>query len=80
MSYQPISDPQNVRTPFSNPADQSLAEQLAQMNGALRAMLHVLTQILAVSRGLPDPLLADEANTLIAEFTNPANDLLNMIN
>ena len=61
-------------------AEQSVAELLLQLNGGMRAAVHVLTQILAVSRGFPDPAPGDEADALIGEYLNPANTWANLTN
>ena len=61
-------------------ANQSLSEQLAQNNGAARATVHLLGQILAVLRGQVDTALGDEADTLIGEYLNPASRFTNLTN
>lgn len=64
----------------STPAEQSLVELMTQLNGSMRAAVYLLTQLVAIERGLPDPRLGEEADDLIGEFLKPANDFVNLIN
>jgi hypothetical protein len=73
-TLQPVTQ---ARTTLS---DQALTELLLQMNGGIRACVHVLGQILAVSRGLADPAPADEADTLIGEYLDQRSVFTNLTN
>lgn len=79
MTYIPPQT-QPITLPASSKSDQSVTEQLAQLNGAMRAAVHLLTQILAVSRGQQDPKPREEADDLIGEYTDPRNTFTNLIN
>ena len=80
QTTQPVSGAVSVTPANSTLPDQSLAEQLAQLNGGIRATVHLLGQILAVSRGQVDAPPSDEADTLIGEYLNRANQFNNLIN
>jgi hypothetical protein len=69
-----------VRTGVTDNADQSDAEQLANLVAAQRATVHLLTQLVALARGFPDPAPGEEADSLIGEFLSRANSFTNLPN
>jgi hypothetical protein len=66
--------------PATNNSQQSMQELLLQIAANGRAITHLLTQILAVSRGQVDPPPSDEADALIGEYLNPLNNFTNLTN
>lgn len=71
---------QPVRQPTSTKAVVSLDEQLDQLVAAQVATVHLLSQLLAVCRGVQAPLLGDEADQLIGEFMDNRNPSINIMN
>jgi hypothetical protein len=69
-----------VRSGVTDNADQSDAEQLANIAAAQRATVHLLTQLVALARGFPDPGPGEEADSLIGEFLCRANSFTNLPN
>lgn len=69
-----------VRQAFSDLGDQSIPEQLYQINGALRAAVHLLAQIVAVCRGQTDPAPDDEPDSLIGQYMTASNRFNNLTN
>jgi hypothetical protein len=49
-------------------ATMSNSEIFTQLLATNRTIVHLLSQLVAVSRGLPDPLVSDEPDALIAEY------------
>jgi hypothetical protein len=64
--------PQTVTFPASNEADLSLTEGLTRLNAVAMAQVHLLAQMVALQRGLKDPIPEDEGDMIVAEFLNPA--------
>ena len=69
-----------VRHVPTNQAEPSHTELLQQIVGAQRATVHLLTELVALSRGQNGVLPGDEADRLIGEYMNPLNSFVEIIN
>lgn len=65
MSYSPVRNPQPVE--FETSTD----EKLDRIDTALRVLVHLMAQNVALMRGYSDPRPYEEGDALIAEFTDP---------
>lgn len=69
-----------VCLPNSSKADMAMAEQLDQLFAASCAQVHLLTELVALMRGRPDPLPGEEGDTLIGEYLDSRNRFTSIIN